>query len=42
VIAVVDGACVSALSEGRDPRKLAHDLLLELRRANPVPPRVDD
>ena len=42
IIAVVDGACVSALSEGRDPRVLAEERLRELRRAHPVPPRLDD
>ncbi len=42
MIAIVDGACVSALSEGRDPKAVARGLLLEMRRADPVPPRLDD
>lgn len=33
IIAVVDGACVSALSEGRDPRAVAEQLLMQIGQA---------
>ena len=44
VIAVVDGACVSALSEGRDPYTLATELLRQMMTCQEAaianPPRV--
>lgn len=38
VMAVVDGACVSALSEGRDVREVAASALFQLTEAGTVPP----